>query len=97
MIILCVEPKDGIIFVSRMCSLMIISIITGKPPSETEADPGVTTYFGDTSATLMYSSSPYKTTATPCGFGKGLEWLTAGVTLTALNILAAVVVTMCVS
>ena len=92
--ILCAEPRDGIVFVSRLCSSTTMSIITGKPPSETEADSGVTTDFIDTNITLMYSSSPYKTTATP--WGKGLQWFTAGVTLTALNILAVVIITMCV-
>ena len=94
--ILCAEPKDGIVFVSRMCSSTTMSIITGKPPSETEAEPEVTTDFGNINATLMYSSSPYKTTGTPWGLRKGLQWLTAGVTLTVLNILAVVVITMCV-
>ena len=82
--ILCAEPRDGIVFVSRLCSSTTMSIITGKPSSETEADSGVTTDFVDTNITLMYSSSPNKTTATP--WGKGLQWFTAGVTLTALNI-----------
>ena len=68
--ILCADPKDGIVFVSRMCSSTTMSIITGKPPLEKEADPEVTTDFGNTSGTFMYSSSPYKTTGTPWGFEK---------------------------
>ena len=92
--ILCAEQKDDIIFVSRLCRSTTISVITGKPPSETELD--MTTDLLDTNTTWMNNGNSYKTTETPWGIRNGLQLFSAGITLTALNILTALIIMTCV-
>ena len=92
--VLCAEQKDGIIFVSRLCRTTTISVITGKPPSETEL--AMTTDLLDTNTTWMINGNSYKTTETPWGIRNGLQLFSAGITLTVLNILTALVIMTCV-